>query len=210
VSMSIDDVKKIFEIVAIVIAGLWAYFGYRVLKHREKAVAELRKLDLESKKIELESRKLEHDVRRVAVIQTEVCATSSRAPDNKGFLILCSVTLSNSGGRDTRIRWKGEQPALLIRRAFFTTDATPTFQAPAIEVRVTKTSDPNVEAVSHVLRAGATERLAFAVQVVEPGVYLLSFRGVVSEEERTPSVEAGVAPTNPVTWTGKKYLVVGP
>jgi hypothetical protein len=42
--VSIDDVKKIFEIAAIVIAGLWAYFGYRVLKHREKAVAELQKL----------------------------------------------------------------------------------------------------------------------------------------------------------------------
>src|ERR1043166_2329239 len=105
--MSLDEWKTVAEIGAIILAGAWALYGFKVLRHREKASAELEKIDLESKKIGLESRKivLESEkleceskkvelesqslalgLRRVAVVRAEISASSCRDESGTGYV----------------------------------------------------------------------------------------------------------------------------
>jgi len=199
--VTLDDAKKVVEIAALAVAGAWAIYGFIVLRHREKAAAELRKLELDSKKAELEAR-------AVAVVRADITATCALRPDGPGYCILAEVTLTNEGMRDTRIRWEDEPPAFVVQRAEFGPDGTPQFGAPPVEVRVRQAREPNADAVSHVIRAGGTQRLAFAANVPTPGTYFVSFRGVLAPEERAVSVDAGADPSNPISWTATTYILV--
>lgn len=199
--MTLDDAKKLAEIAALAVAGAWAIYGFVILRHREKAAAELRKLEFDSKKAELEGR-------AVAVVRAELTATSTPRQDGPGYCILAEVTLTNAGMRDTRIKWQGEPPAFLVRRAEFSADGAPRFPDPPVEVRVRQARDPNAEAVSHLVRAGGTQRLTFAANVAAPGIYFVSFRGVLAPDEQAVSVDAGAASSNPLSWTAARYVVV--
>jgi hypothetical protein len=196
-----EVVEIAFKIGALVLAGGWTIFGFYIFRQREKDVADLRK-------VELEARQLELATRRLAVVRTEITATTHRSLDGAGYCILADVSLTNAGTSETRVQWIGEPPAFTIRHASFGPDGSASFTKPPIDMRVRQARDPNADALSHVLRAGTTERFAFAAYVGQPGVYLLSFRGALAPEDRSVSIGAGTAPHNPVSWTARRYVVV--
>jgi hypothetical protein len=192
--MTIDEAKTVAEIVALVVVAAWAIYGFVVLKQREKAAAELRKVELES--------------RQMAVVTFDIAATSERRPDAPGYCILADVTMVNKGKRDTRLKWDGESPAFAVWRTSFTSDGAPQFADVPIRVRVGQARHPGAEVVSTILRAGETQRKAFAVTVSEPGLYLLSFRAALAPEEHEVSRQAGADPQKGVSWAITKYIVV--
>ncbi len=199
--MTYDDIKTLVEIAALAVAGIWAIYGFFVLHQREKAAAELRKLDLDSKKAEIEAR-------AVAVICPEITATFVPQSDGHGYCIFSEVTLNNVGKRDTRIRWQGEPPAFIVRRTEFNAEGAPQFPDTPIEIRVRQARNPNAEALSHVIRAGGTQRLSFVANVPTPGIYFVSFRGVLDPEEQCVSLDAGTASGNPMSWTATTYVLI--
>ena len=199
--MTLDDVLKIVEIFAIVVAGCWAIYGFIVLHQREIAAAELRKIDLDSKKAEIEAR-------AIAVICAEISATSTPRPDGQGYCIFSEVTLNNIGKRDTRIKWKGEAPAFTVRRTEFKTNGAPEYPDPPINIRVQQARNPKFNAQSHVIRAGGIQRLSFIANVNSPGIYHVSFRGVLDPEEQRVSIDAGTYSGNPVSWTAATYVLI--
>jgi hypothetical protein len=191
----------VFKIGALILAGGWTVFAFYTLKEREKSAAELRKITLDAKK-------LEHDLRRLAVVQTEISASSHSSPDGVGYFIFADVVLKNSGAEETRIEWEGNPPVFSIHQASFADNGSPLFTKPPIKMRVMQARNPKAKAVSLVLRAGGTERLNFAAFVPQSGVYLLSFRAVLNRKDRLVSVETGTDPGNPVSWTARKYVMV--
>jgi hypothetical protein len=199
--MTLDDAKTLAEIIAILLAGSWAIYGYFVFRQREKAFAEL-------KHIELETRKAELELRQTAIVKTYISTVVSLCPDSDGYCLMADVTLINQGKRDTRLKWKGEIPAFSVRRVVFNNDGTPTFPEEPILLTVRQTKNPNNEATSHIIRAGGEQTISFALLISRPGVYFLSFRGVVAPDEKTVSVEAGASPKSGLSWTATKYVVI--
>jgi hypothetical protein len=192
--MTIDEVKNVAQIVALFAASAWAIYGFFVLKQREKAAADLRKVELES--------------RQIAVVNFDIAATCERRPDVAGYCILTDVTMTNNGKRDTRLQWDGEWPAFAVWRTSFAPDGAPRFADKPILVPVSQRRDPRADAIATILRAGETQRKSFAVTVSEPGIYLLSFRAVLAPEEHKVSDQAGRDPRNSVSWGVTKYIVV--
>lgn len=199
--MTLDDTKTVVEILAILLAGAWAIYGYFVFRQREKADAEL-------KHIELETRKTELELRRTAIVKTEISATVSLCPDTDGYCLIADITLINHGKRDTRLKWAGEFPACSVWRVVFNNDGNPTFPEEPIISTVRQTKNPNNEATSHIIRAGGEQTITFALLIPKPGVYLISFRVIVTPDEKSVSVEAGASPTSGLSWTAKKYVVI--
>jgi hypothetical protein len=199
--MTLENAKTVAEIIALALGGLWAIVGLIVLKQRQKATADLRKTELEMQKIEL-------DLRRIAVLRTDISATSFRRPDGPGYCVAAQVSLTNTGGQEARIEWDGAIPAFFVRRASFGADGAPTFTGRTIAMRARQARNVNAEIVSTIIRPGATEQLAFAAHVEDPGIYLLSFRGPVAAQDHVVSVEAGAAKHNPTSWTAHRYILV--
>lgn len=199
--MTLDDAKTLAEIVAITLAGAWAVYGYFAFRQREQAAAELRHIELETRKAELE-------LRYTAVVTTMIFTSVTSCPYSSGYDLIAEVTMSNQGKRDTRIQWQGEAPPFAVRRVVFNEQGAPTFPEEPVLLTVRQTKNPNYEATSHIIRAGGKETISFAVHISNPGVYLLSFRGVVAPDEKLISVEAGVHPTSGVSWTATKYITI--
>lgn len=199
--MTLYDAKTLAEIVAILLAGTWAVYGYFVFRQREKASAEL-------KHIEIETRKAELDLRRTAVVKTEISVTVNPCLDFDGYCLIAEATLINQGKRDTRLQWKGEVPALSVRRVVFNDEGAPTFPENPVLLSVRQTKNPNNEATSHIVRAGSEETISFALRISSPGVYLLSFRGVLAPDEKIVSAEAGAHSSSGFSWTATKYVVI--
>jgi hypothetical protein len=68
------------------------------------------------------------------------------------------------------------------------------------------TLDPQFDARAHIVRGNGKEALSFVAKVPSPGIYLLSFRGVVDEADRIQSAKQGAA--WPVAWTANRHVVV--
>lgn len=199
--MTLADYKTLAEICALALAGLWAIYGFVVLRQREKAAAELRKIDLETQKTA-------QDLRRVALIRADISATTVTRRMDPGCVLLVEVTLVNEGKRDTRLKWKDEPAALSIRRVTFDANGAPVFPDQPILLTVKKTRDPNVDAPSHIIRAGASQQLPFAAQLSCAGLYLLSFRAAVAPDDLAVSVAAGASANSRFAWTATKYILV--
>ncbi len=196
--MVITHIKDFFEILTMLAIGGWSIFGFVVLKKRQKSLAELRKVDAETKKIE-------HELRSVAVLKIEIDVKSIKFKEK--FILFTDVIVTNEGKRDTRLQWEGEYPALTVRKVTFSDGGIPKFSKP-IELTVRQTINPNLDSVSHDSRVGQIQKFPFVTSVLEEGLYLVSFRVVMSDEEKSISVELGSNPVNRFSWTAKKYILV--
>jgi hypothetical protein len=163
------------------------------------AAAELRNVELSNQQIEFATRQL-------AVISAQIDASFHRADSGKGFWIIADLTLRNSGTREARLLWQGERPAFSVHEVAFDANGAPQFRRP-LYVRVRRTSDPNQEATSLVIRAGATDHLTFAVNVQEAGLYFLSFRAALDPDEGR--ISRAVGATGKPAWTASRFLPVG-
>ena len=197
---SLECLQIVVEALAIIVAGVWAVIGLIAFRRRERAVADLRKVEIETRQIELA-------MRRAAALDVAIEVETTAAEPTGSYCLAVMVSLHNCGNRDTRVQWEGEPAALVVRRVAFADGGVPVFAEP-IELRVSMTRDPAASARSHVIRAGATERLAFAARVPGVGLYLLSFRGAVDPKERSAATELGVE--WPTAWTAAKYVSVQP
>ena len=192
--------------------GAWSIALYRLLKRREHSLMDLRKKDIEIRDLglrmklaEAEIQKLELDMKRQAVVTVDIKPKIVRSVADSGYVILARVVLTNCGSRNTRIRWKDEAAAFYVRSVNFSTDNEPTYSN-AIEQRVKLTRKPELESVSHVIRAGGTEAINFVAHVPQTGLYLLSFRGLVDEQEKAEAKKLGA--DLPVAWTANRYVLV--
>jgi hypothetical protein len=206
--MSLVDLKAAAEVIeiaykcfAILGAGVWAVLLLVLLRQREQAQAGLTKTEAEVRNLELQAR-------RQAVVRVDIQATVHRDPDGAGYVILATVDLTNQGTRNTRIKWRDEPPAFYIRKTEFGPDGRPEFAGVATEFRVPLTRMPDQEPISHLIRAGAMQSIPFAVRISSAGLYLLSFRGAVDEQEQKVSKEGGMGEEMPKSWTGSKYVLV--
>ena len=173
----------------------------------KSAEAQMRDLDISAKHKEAEIRDLDLKCKQQAVMRVDIQPAVHRDVEGTGYFILTTVDLTNRGNRNTRIKWQDHPPAFYVRQAQFDAEGTLEFDDVVQEFRVPLTLQPDQESVSHTIRAGGTESIPFAVRVATPGLYLLSFRGIVDEEERKVSQETGA--NYPVAWTGNKYVLVG-
>jgi hypothetical protein len=198
------------KIVVALFAGFWAVVLLLLLRQRELAQTNLRRSEAQIRDLELKRKYVDAQIRDLelkatqAVVLVDIKPTIHRS--GNGYIIIAVVELTNCGSQNTRIKWKGELPAFYVRSAELGTDGTADY-GPPIEFRVPLTLNPKSEAPSHVVRAGGKESIPFAFQVSSPGLYLLSFRGVVDEKDRAEAAKLGVE--LPVAWTGNRYVIVG-
>jgi hypothetical protein len=193
----VEFIELGLKIIAVVGAGVWTVVLVPLLRQRERAMVSLRKSEAQLRDLELKA---------TAMVLVDIQPSSHRSPDGKDYIIAAVVTLTNPGGQNTRVKWKGEPPPFSVRLVKFN-DAGEAEFAPPKELRVLRTLDPTSDALSHVVRAGAIESMSFALRVSVPGLYYLSFRGVVGERDRAEAKKLGVE--LPTAWTCNRYVFVG-
>ncbi len=195
----IDLIELGLKVIAVFGAAAWAFAVLRLLRDGEFASISVRNSEAQIKDLELRAK-------QQPVVAVDIKPTIQRSLDGEGYIVTVVVELANRGGQNTKINWKDEPPAFHVRLARFDTDGKPKYDPPK-RFRVPLTLNPNTGAVAHVIRPGGTESIPFAFRLSSPGLYLLSFRGGVDEQERVESQKLG-APS-PEAWTGNKYVLVG-
>ncbi len=197
----VEIAKTLFEIAALTLAGFWAVYGFFVFRQRDQAAAELRRTELDAQRIVQE-------LRKVAIIRPEISAEITEGASGV-FLLFAEVFIRNDGSRDTRLSWRGGSAAFSITRVEYGGDGIPVFLDDPIRLHVRLTLNPEQHAVSHVIRAGASERLTFTARLPGAGVYLLSFRADLDQRELIVSQGAGTRRGNSVSWTATKFIYAG-
>jgi hypothetical protein len=206
----------VFKLVVAFLAATWTVALLFVLRQRELAQANLRKSEIDIKHVEKQIIDLELMTRQ-AVIMINIESTVRRIED--AYIVLALVEITNCGTQNACIRWKhpprqddepdpgpDPDPAFNVRRVKLCEGGCIEHELIASR-RVPMTYNPASDAYSHVVRAGGKETLPFAVKVPSPGLYLLSFRGVVDKKDR---IEAEKLKVNlPVAWTGNRHVLVG-
>jgi hypothetical protein len=114
------------KIIAVAGAGVWTVALVPLLRQRERAMVSLRKSEAELRALELKAK---------AMVFVDIQPSIYRSPDGKGYIIAAVVKLTNPGGQNTRIKWRGELPAFSVRLANFN-DAGKADFAPPTELRV--------------------------------------------------------------------------
>lgn len=214
--------------------GFWAAALVILLHQRELAQASLRKSDAEVRDYDVKIKRAEAEIRE-SELRLEVQAlTGIREAEaklrqlelamktqaivsvtidssvrlwNGGYILTAHIQISNTGTQDTRIKWEGEPPAFYVRSVEFDPDGKEKYGEPQ-KLHVQLTLDPDLKAPSHLIRAAGTESLHFALRVSRAGLYLLSFRGAVDNEERERvKKESGVK--LPTAWTTSQYVFIG-
>jgi hypothetical protein len=195
----IDLIELGLKVIVVFGAAAWAFQVLRLLRDGEIASISVRNSEAQIKDVELR-------LKQQPVVAVDIKPTIQRSLDGDGYIVTVVVELANRGGQNTKINWKDEPPAFHVRLAKFDTDGKPKYDPPK-RFRVPLTLNPNAGAVSHVIRPGGTESIPFAFRLATPGLYLLSFRGVVDEQERAEAQKLGTQA--PEAWTGNKYVLVG-
>lgn len=195
------ETELLFKIVAALGAATWAVALLFVLRKPALATIELRRAQSELNTLQLQA-EIE---RQKEAISVDIKPTVHSGLDSESYIICAVVELINAGSRIKRLKWTGELPPFSVRRVRFRDDGVPDYDKP-LGLHVPLTQDPTAKAVSHVIRSGGKESISFALKVTS-GLYLLSFRGVLDEEERVESKHAGA--DLPVAWTCNKYVFVG-
>ena len=189
--------------------GVFAVALYFLLRQREevqtrirRSEAEIRDLELKRKHVEAQILDLELKTRQ-AVILVDIRVETYRHRD--AYIIIAVVELTNCGSQNTRIIWENQPPPFSVRMIKRNEDGDVDYDLIG-EFRVPRTLDPKAKALSHVVRAGGKESLPFTALTPSPGLYLLSFRGVLAEKDRAEALKLGVE--LPVAWTGNRYVLI--
>jgi len=207
--------ELILKVAVVLFGGTWAVLLFRLLRQREQAQINLRRSEADIRHTEAQILDLELKTKQ-AVVLVDMRVETYRHRD--AYIIYAVVELTNCG-RNTRIIWKDQPPAFSVRMVKLNEEHHgPSRRIPMQngiedrdydligEFRVLRTLDPKAEARSHIVRAGGKESLPFTALVPSPGLYLLSFRGVVDEKDRAEAAKLGVE--LPVAWTGNRYVFV--
>jgi hypothetical protein len=218
----IPDIDIWLKIVGLLAAAVWAFFLLVYLRRREAVNVEIRRkesdieiqrkrLEIELSRNQVETQKKEFEIKELELktqrqISITVDIQSEVTVDSEGYILTSIVVLQNRGNDATTITWHGEPPPFTIRSVSFNSTGNAEPSGRPLNFSVMSTRDPEVNARSHVIRAGATETLTFAARLTVPGLYLLSFRGAVAEDVRAEATKYGVR--LPTSWTAKRYVYI--
>jgi hypothetical protein len=208
--ISLTDIKlyaEISEVVAKILAlfltGAWAIFGLVAFRQRQAATTTLRKAEAEAATLELNSK-------RRAVLDIVVTHESRQEITDTGYLITLLATISNSGVAPAYLKLCEEEGVgLRIQRARFSTTGDMIFPDKPIVLPIRNASDPGKPARSRVIRAGGVSRLSSVFRVQEPGVYAISFRAPMDENNRQSMIEAGADINRRLYWSATSFAFVG-
>lgn len=206
---SLADVKTVADIVeigvkivAFIIGGAWAIYGFHVFRQREAAVTALRKSESEAASLELQAK-------RRAVLDITISHQSCKDLTTDGFVVTVQVVLSNMGVSSAYIRFDPEDPPIRIHPITFDDAGSMVFPGPSLPLTIRNTSDPTKLAKSRVIRAGGTSRLTSVVRVQAAGVYVISFRVPMDAANAQAMVEAGASATGSPHWSATSIVCIG-
>jgi hypothetical protein len=200
---TIAEITEIcFKIAALVLAGIWAVYGFIVFRQRQSAVTALRKAESEAASLELAAR-------RRAVLDISIEHQCRRDLDGHTYLLAAQVVINNTGVAPAFISFEGSSVPLMIQRVEF--DETGTIHPVDRPIPFTfrRASDPSKPARGRVIRAGGTSRLPVVVRVTSPGVYTVAFRVPMDPENRKAMIEAGASETRQHSWSALSFAYVG-
>jgi len=126
-------------------------------------------------------------------------------------LVEAVVEIENKGTRNCRLPWKRQedepwvQPFSVYRASLIDGELVHKDKQ-AHAVRVSRCPDTNAPAT--IIRAGATERIPFVLELERGNLYLLTFVAHLAERDRRKSERAGTPGPRPTSWTGRKYISV--
>jgi len=211
------------KIIGLIVGAVWAFFLLFYLRQRASVDTEIRKkeseIEIARKKLEIElaadqinTQKKEFEIKELELktrkqIGVTIDIHADVSADNKGYTLIATVAITNHGNEATRIRWKDEPPPFAIHPVNFDVEGKAQPGDQPLSFSVMQTRNLNQPAVSHIIRAGATETLTFAARLRAPGLYLLSFRGATAKDVRVDAVKYGVL--LPAAYTANRYVYVG-
>lgn len=170
---------------------------------RTKLQIEVERERRQATSAELADKELELRIRRQVSVTIDIDVDEAAVRLDRP--VIAGIRLTNNGNEATSVRWHGEPPAFTARHVSFDADGTAQF-GPVKEFFVALTRDPTARALSHVVRVGSPELLAFAFQPDKAGLYLLAFRAAAADEVRKDAEKHGVR--LPTAWTAKRYVYV--
>jgi hypothetical protein len=199
----LEVARIVFEIAAIIAAGIWALYSFRVLNETARARGEMAKLDVEQKKGEAELRRLTEETFVGAVVDITMTAEQVALPGDQRRYICAEVTINNKGNRNAQL----EYPEFPFTVFAVKPQADGTFEYVQHSVaKVAAGSAPNYKSLRMLVRAGGVGHIPFFVSVGAPGLYFLVFSTPVSEAEQAVSKRFGFQSGG--KWSAKKYFVV--
>jgi hypothetical protein len=152
---------------------------------------------------ELADKEIELRIKRQISVSVDIQVEENNICLNRP--VIATINLTNHGNEATSIRWAGETPPFTVRFVSFDPNGEPQYGSPK-SFPVGLTREPTQPALSHVVRANSTEKLAFAFQPDKVGTYLLSFRAATAEDVRDEAKKHGVR--LPTAWTAKRFIYV--
>lgn len=192
-----------FEIAAIIAAGIWAIYSFRVLNQIARARGEMARLDVEQKKAEAELRHLMEQTFVGAVVDITMSAEQMSLVGDQRKYICAEVTINNQGRRNAQFEYP-EFPFTVF--AVEPQSGGGLKYAQHAVAKVAAGSDPNRKSLRMLVRAGGKGHIPFFVSVDSPGLYFLVFSVPVSEAEQEVTKRFGFHSVG--KWSAKKYFVV--
>ena len=201
------------KIIAILFAGGWAVFLLLALQKVATSRVQLEKLQSERDKTVKEVQKTQRQIQEIdfklkvqPVIRSKIVTSTQRKPHQGEWLLFATLEIENTGNAPARLDYKEGDP-FLVTVVNFDSEGKPVF-GPQTKFRVTQARDPNLSALSTIIRGGGQESIPFVLRLEHPGLYLLSFRALLCSEDRKSLEELGIPEWHPVSWIAKHYVWV--
>lgn len=208
--------ESIIKSLAILVAGLWSLYLFRVLKRRTRAEETLKSMQIEREKAELSSRKITAEIQKlnleakkqavidIVVTASQVFLPDDLCPDSSSRYISVLVTIHNKGTRNTRLSYKKRLP--LIVTPIQTTENGEITYGISQKYPARQSSNPSKHTPAVIVRAGGSVEHIFFLRVPTPGAYMVSFIASLSSEEQEIATEAGAR--YGASWAGKTLVSI--
>lgn len=195
-------------VLGVLIGAAWALYTFFSLGARDKALAELNRLDFELRKDEVERLNREQ-----VIINIEVKAEQVSIPNDRGRSIRINIQAKNSGSRNlilklpeyaiTVAKVRPEQDGRLMQ------EWVQHPPIPYLNASRLADSDGHVKsATSELLRFGQTVSYPSWLRVEEAGLYFIEFEAELTGEELKVAQQAVGDEDHPFHAVGQTFIVV--
>jgi hypothetical protein len=189
------DWKNIHEVIlsiAIIVGGIWTLVTFRTLRSKNKAEAELAKIELE---IETAKKRLFEQ----AIIDIQINTKQEILEDKNDYVISIVAKFTNNGNRNTNLDFSS--PFFIIVSCIDFDDNGNSYQNEYICQEAYNNS-------TMILRAGATVEFPYFVKVKEKGLFVIELWLKLDEEERKIDNAVRGEKLDETYWTGSSYLMI--
>jgi hypothetical protein len=206
-------VESAVKIIAIIFAGGWAVFILFVLQKVATSRAQLEKIQSERDKTEKEVQKIQRQIQEIdlnlkvqPIIRCKIRSNIKQIPSQDGWLLFANLEIDNIGNAPAKLDYKKGDP-FLVTLVSFDSEGKHQFGHQRT-FRVPQAHDPNLSALSTIIRGGGQESIPFVVHLDRTGLYLLSFRALLSSADRSSLGGLSIPEWHPISWTAKQYVWV--